>query len=111
MAAPTLPGVESARRVLGLSDRNLARAVGTDEATLGAWLQGSWPTATYLQRLEALDVLVREIEETMPPDVVGDWLHRPLPAHGGATAHMMIVDGRFQPLRGTLVTLNWGLSS
>ena len=108
---PTLPGVEPARRILGLSEREIAGAVGTDEATLAAWRQGNWPNAGYLRRLQSLDALVREIEDTMRPEVVSDWMQRPLPAHEGATPHAMIVGGHIEPLLGTLMTLNRGLFS
>lgn len=70
-----------------------------------------WPTAVYLSQPTCLEGLVREIQSTMRPEVIGDWLHRPLPVYDGATSHEMILSGRCNSLRGLLQTRNFGIFS
>ena len=107
---PIHPAIESAR-VLGLSAGEIAQAVGVDEFTLEEWTQGEGPTAVHRRRLDMLDALVREIGDTMRPEVVSAWLRRPLPAYDGATPHAMILAGRSEALFTTLRALNQGLYS
>lgn len=105
-----LPGVEPARRVLGLDYGEIARAVQADESTLYRWRQGKAPTAIFLSRLERLDDLVREIQRTMRPEAIRDWLDRPIPALDGETPRQMILKGRSETVLGMLISLNAGFS-
>lgn len=105
-----LPGVELARSVLGLDYGEIARAVQADESTLYRWRLGQAPTAVYLSRLERLDDLVREIQRTMRPEAIPDWLDRPIPALGGETPRSMILTGRSETVLGMLISLNAGFS-
>jgi hypothetical protein len=105
-----LPGVELARVVLGLDYGAIARAVNADESTLYRWRQGQVPTAVYLSRLERLDDLAREIQRTMRPDAIDDWLDRSIPALGGETPRGMILKGRSETVLGMLISLNSGFS-
>lgn len=101
--------IQSAHRVLGLSYGDIAHAVGTDEETLSRWLQGERPATAHQHRLHCLNALVREIQKTMRPETVRDWLHRPLPAFDGATAYELILSGRCEGLLSMLGSLNMGL--
>jgi hypothetical protein len=105
-----LPGVELARSVLGLDYGTIARAVNADESTLYRWRQGQSPTAVYLSRLERLDDLVREIQRTMRPEAIHDWLDRSISALGGETPRGMILEGRSETVLGMLIALNAGFS-
>ena len=81
-----LPGIELAREVLGLDYGEIASAVQADESTLYRWRQGGSPSAVYLNRLERLDDLAREIQRTMRRERIPDWMTRPIPALGNASA-------------------------
>lgn len=107
---PVLPGVELARRVLGLDEGEIARAVQADKSTLSRWREGQAPTAIHLSRLERLDDLVREIQRTIRPEVVQGWLDRPIPALDGETPRSMILKGRSETVFGMLISLNAGFS-
>ena len=106
----TLPGIDLAREVLGLDYGEIARAVQADESTLYRWRQGGSPTAVYLNRLERLDDLAREIQRTMRRERIPDWLTRPIPALGNASAKDMILSGRAETVLGMLISLNAGFS-
>lgn len=106
----TLPGIDLAREVLGLDYGEIARAVQADESTLYRWRQGGSPTAVYLNRLERLDDLAREVQRTMRREKISEWLARPIPALGGATAKDMILSGRAETVLGMLISLNAGFS-
>jgi hypothetical protein len=103
-----LPGIDLAKRVLGLNYEQIARAVLTDPSTLYRWRQGQSPTAVYLSRLERLDDLAREIQRTMRPEVIPQWLDRPILAFEGRTPREMILDGRSETVLGSLLSLNHG---
>jgi hypothetical protein len=60
--------------------------VPSDESTLYRCRQGGSWTAVYLNRLDRLDDLAREIQRTIPPRDIPDWLTLPIPASGDATA-------------------------
>ncbi len=106
----TLPGIEPALRVLGLTYGEIAQAIQADESTLYRWRQGQTPTAIYFSRLERLDDLVREIRRTMRPATIRPWLDRPIPALQGATPKQMILQGRSETVLGMLISLNAGFS-
>lgn len=108
--ATPFPGIELARRVLGLSDAEIARAVHTDESTLDRWRRGQAPTAVYLGRLERLDDLAREIQRTMRPEAVESWLDRSNPALEGEIPRGMILKGRSEAVLEMLISLNAGFS-
>ncbi len=104
----SLPGIDLARNVLGLNYEEIARAITTDPSTLYRWRQGQMPTAVYLSRLERLDELAREIQRTMRPEVIPDWLERPIPAFAGQSPRTMILQGRSETVLGALLSLNLG---
>jgi hypothetical protein len=106
----TLPGMELAREVLGLDYGEIARAVQADESTRYRWRQGGAPTAVYLNRLQRLDDLAREIQRTMRRERIPEWLMRPIAALGDATAKEMILAGRAETVLGMLISLNAGFS-
>jgi hypothetical protein len=108
--ATALPGVELARSVLGLAYGEIARAVQADESTLYRWRQGQAPTAVYMSRLERLDDLAHEIQRTMRPEAIEDWLDRAIPALSGKTPREMILKGRSETVLGMLISLNAGYS-
>jgi hypothetical protein len=107
----TLPGIESAQRVLGFTLDEIAKAVQAEPSTLYRWRQGQTPTAIYMSRLERLEDLVREITNTMREEVIPEWMNRSVPAFEGRTPREMILDGRSETVLGVLLSLNYGLSS
>ncbi|HEX8831160.1 MAG TPA: hypothetical protein VF705_08355 [Longimicrobium sp.] len=111
MAAPTtdtLPGIQTAQQVLRLNLEEVARAVSTDPSTLYRWRQGQTPTAVYLNRLERLDDLGREIQKTMKPETIPAWLNRAIPMFDGRTPRELILEGRAETVLGALLSFNHG---
>jgi hypothetical protein len=105
----TLPGIDSAERVLGLDRVEIAGAVQADPVVMDRWIGGEEvPSADFLRRLAAFDALTAEIRRTMHGDVVDEWLGRELPAFGVRTPRQMIIEGRAEAVREALVSLNAG---
>lgn len=91
-----------------MSYSEVARAIDVDEGMLATWGKRQSPPAIYRHRLAVLEALVHEIQNTMRPDVIAPWMHRQIPAYGGATPHQLILAGRAEELLGTLRTLSHG---
>jgi hypothetical protein len=106
--AASLPGLDLAQQVLELNLDEIARAVLADPSALYRWRQGQTPTAIYRSRLTRLDELAREIQDTFRPEIIADWLRRPIPAFGGRTPREMILAGRSETVLGALMALNRG---
>lgn len=94
MQIPILPGITAARAVFGLSAAEIAQAVLTDEGALFEWLSGRIPPPIYLNRLERLDELAREVHRAIRPERIVEWLDRPVPALQGETPKEAILSGR-----------------
>lgn len=106
-----VPGIEAGQVVLGLSLKEIARAVLADESTLHRWKGGSMPTPVFLSRLEVLAELAREIGQTFrDPSTVAHWLQTPIPALGNTSPREAILAGRAETVLGMLVGLNAGFS-
>jgi uncharacterized protein (DUF2384 family) len=107
-----LPGIDAAERVLGLSLKEIARAVHANESTLHRWRAGSLPTPVFLARLETLDELARELNATFRTDEIARaWLHQTVPALRGARPIDLIRQGRAETVTGILLALNLGIST
>jgi len=80
---------EAARRLLGLSGAEIESAMRTG------------PDA-----LDILHALALEIQRTMRPQVVGDWIDRPVPAFSGLTPRQMITSGQARYVLQSLRSFN-----
>jgi uncharacterized protein (DUF2384 family) len=106
-----LPGIENGRGYLGLTLKQIARAVSADESTLHRWRTGSAPSPVFLSRLEALDELVDEMRRTFRTrEAALGWLEREVPALDGRTPMEVLLGGGAEKLTGMLLALNAGLS-
>lgn len=113
METPTgaLPGIEQAQEYLGLTLKEVARAVHADESTLHRWRSGVMPSPVFLDRLEALDDLAKELRATFQePGAAREWLSRPLDSIGGRRPLDLILEGRAEKLTGMLYALNSGMT-
>jgi transcriptional regulator with XRE-family HTH domain len=108
----TLPGVAEAKEYLGLSLKQIAQAVQADESTLHRWLSGPvTPSPVFLARLEAVEVLVKEMRRTFREEArARQWLSQSLPALDGKTPIELVLEGRSEVLTGMLYALNSGMS-
>ena len=99
-----LPGVESAREVLGLTLDEIAGAVRANPSTLYRWREGKAPNAVFLDRLERLEELVEEIRDALGPERAQSWLDEAAPVFDGRSPRQMIVDGRSETVLGALMS-------
>lgn len=113
MKAPpdTLPGIAEARSYMGLTLKQIARAVHADESTLHRWRSGVMPSPVFLARLEALDELAGEMRSTFRDDrTAHEWLESSIPALDGRRPIDLILEGEAEKLTGMLYALNSGMS-
>lgn len=108
---PALPGIESGTQYLGLTLKQVAQAVKADESTLHRWRSGVAPSPVFLSRLEALDELVGEMQQTFrDSEAARRWLTRPVPGLDGQAPLQVILHGGAEKLTGVLLALNTGMS-
>lgn len=107
-----LPGIFEAKGYLGLSLKQIAQAVQADESTLHRWLSGMvTPSPVFLARLEALEVLGKEMRRTFRDEATPRArLGRSLPALEGKTPISLVLEDRSEVLTGMLYALNSGMS-
>lgn len=101
-----LPGIEAARRILGLTFEEIATSLRADSATLYRWREGATPTATYRDRLERLQELIEEVVQSVGQERAQEWLRTPMGALDDRTPYEMIVSGRTETVLGALLGFN-----
>jgi transcriptional regulator with XRE-family HTH domain len=63
-----------------LSAADIARATGTNETTVRAWLRGSRsPSGVRAERLAELSAIVERLARLMQPAYVPVWMRKPVP--------------------------------
>lgn len=102
----TLPGLEAAKRILGLTWEEIAASVRADVATLYRWREGAAPTTAYRDRLERLQELIDEVVRSVGEERVREWLDAPMAPLDNRTPHELIVGGRTETVLGALLGLN-----
>ena len=86
--------VAEIRRRWGVSQRTLARMIGSSERSIQAWESGSKPLTTERRaRLHQIDRLHGALSRIMRSDSLARWLDEPVPAFGGATPLQVIERG------------------
>lgn len=99
MPTPALQTIEHAHDVLGLTSRQVARALRTDEPTLRRWRSGvARPGAVTARRLRALRELEAGLLGAMRPEAARAWLHEPNPALGGRVPADLVCEGDIEPV-------------
>jgi hypothetical protein len=76
------------------NDAGLAAVLGVHRTRLAGWKQGTVaPNSENARVLSHLSVVVRELEEFLDPDVIGDWMLTKQLALGGRTPAEALRDG------------------
>ena len=71
------------RNIGGLSDRQIAHAIGATPSTVREWLAGrSVPTDLQAERLAELSLLVERLARLLDAISIPLWLNTPVPALG-----------------------------
>lgn len=111
--ARRLQAIEAAHDRLGLTYREVARALRADESTLHRWRGGETePSPVFLDRLEALEEFLAEVARTFRSDEAAlRWLDREVPALDGRTPRELLLAGRMERLTGLLLSLNLGMTA
>ena len=69
------------RELAHLSDEDIARATGVGVSTVGAWLRRTRrPTGERAERLAELSAIVGRLAQSVDPEYIPVWLHKPLAA-------------------------------
>lgn len=104
--------VEEARRVLGLTYKQIAQAIRADESTFHRWRSGeSEPSPVFLARLEAMAEFLRELNDTFRRrEDAQSWLGASVPALKGKRPLDLLLEGRVETLTGVLYALNSGMT-
>lgn len=107
-----LKAIEQAHAVLGLTYREIAAALRADESTVHRWRSGdSDPSPVFLSRLEALEELVRETEQTFRSEAAArGWLDREVEALEAKRPRELLLEGRIERVTAVLLSLNVGAS-
>jgi hypothetical protein len=100
----SLPGVNEARDVFGLTYEEIATSVRADNATLYRWREGSAPSPVYYDRLECLAALVSTVIAQVGREHVRSWLSSPVAIFSGRSPKEMILAGRAETVLGSLLT-------
>ena len=101
--------VDDANAVLGLTYAQIATALGTSERTLQQWREGAVePTATDIQRLEALRELQDQLLQAVRRESVRAWLQANVSALGGRRPIDLLLVGDIEEVTRSLLRLNAG---
>lgn len=108
-----LRAIEQAHERLDLSYREIASALRADESTVHRWRTGATePSPVFLDRLEALEELLRELDRTFrSPDDARAWLDRKVRQLGGQRPRELLLKGRMERVTGILMALNLGVTT
>ena len=103
--------IDALQRGMGLSDDELADALGTSQRTLQRWRGGAvHPRQLARQRLTDLLGLQERVRETFAdPEAVRHWLHSESRYLGGITPAEAIRAGRLDRAETTLEALDSGV--
>lgn len=95
---------------MGLSEDELAQALGTSRRTLQRWRMGTaYPQQAMRQRLSALLELQRRVQETFEgAEAPRRWFHSPSRYMGGVTPAEAIRVGRIDRVEAALEALHSG---
>lgn len=95
---------------IGLSEDELAQALGTSRRTLQRWRAGTaYPQQAMRQRLSALLGLMQRVQDTFDgPDAPRRWFHNPSRYLGGMTPVEAIRVGRLDRVEADLEALHSG---
>lgn len=87
------PSVKMIRRLLGISQDELARITGYSTRSIAAWEIGKSLSDAAKQKLAEIDRLRGALAQLMPPAKLGEWLGAPTPAFEGQTPIQVLERG------------------
>jgi transcriptional regulator with XRE-family HTH domain len=103
--ATNLPGIDTARDVLGLSFEEIADAVNANPSTLYRWRTGeATPNQASMERLNRLEELSAEIRRSLERAQTEFWLDAPVSVFDGLSPREMILCGRAETVLGALLS-------
>jgi DNA-binding transcriptional regulator YiaG len=92
-----------------LSERDIARATGADEDTVGAWLaRKAVPTGIQANRLMETIAVVEEMALNVRPEGLREWLSTKMPALDGKTPADVIAAGGYEQVMAVALGLTYG---
>lgn len=96
---------------MGLSEEDLAQALGTSRRTLQRWRMGTaYPQQSARQRLGELLHLYERVRDTFEgPDAPRRWFHNPSRYMGGVTPAEAVRVGRLDRVTAALEALDSGI--
>jgi transcriptional regulator with XRE-family HTH domain len=108
-----LEAAEQAHDRLGLTYDQVAAALRSNPSSLHRWRSGDVePSPVFLDRLEALGELMRELRRTFRSDgAVREWLDRSVPAFGNRSPRELLLQGKVERITAALEALNSGMTT
>ena len=110
--SPELRAIEAVHDRLGLTYREIARAINATESTLHRWRRGEGPVPTpvFLARLEALDAFLIELGRTFRDwNDAQEWVDQRISLLQNRTPREMIREGHVDRVTCVLYALNAGI--
>ncbi|MGH2534990.1 MAG: helix-turn-helix domain-containing protein [Thermomicrobiales bacterium] len=102
--------IEQIQQRLGVSDEEIASALGVAPRTVASWRrQDAMPERAARQRLEALAALDRHLHDTLKAETVAPWLRTRPHNLGGMTPAEVIANGEFDRIEGLLTVVDHGM--
>lgn len=87
--------IQDVQQWLGINNRQLAHALGTDTVTLSRWKQGTIPRHKSRRPIEALFAIYQQIHQELPDETQRkQWLAARISRLGGLTRLNIILAGR-----------------
>jgi DNA-binding transcriptional regulator YiaG len=97
------------RARVALSEGDVARATGVDEATVRQWVERkAVPMGVHANRLAELIAVVGEMALNIQPDGISEWLVSEVPALGGELPADVIASGGYQRVMDIALWLSAG---
>jgi transcriptional regulator with XRE-family HTH domain len=104
--------LDEAKRVLGLTQAQLARVIGTTPRTVSRWRSRSAqhvePSASAGRKLREIERLAFLLESDLGRREGAEWLHRPNAALRGRAPIDVMLDGNYATVLGLVLSLGQG---
>jgi DNA-binding transcriptional regulator YiaG len=93
-----------------LSERDVARTTGADEATVRSWLERKTaPMGAQANRLAELVAVLEEMALNVKPEGLAGWLFESVPALDGRTPGEVIAEGGYERVMDLALGLSAGV--
>lgn len=89
------------RQRVPLADADIAASTGADVDRVRDWLERrDVPSGRVAMRLSELIAACEQLEVTMKPESLAEWLHASVPSLGGRTPAAVLADGGYEEILG-----------